>query len=69
MLLGHWIEMRSVRHASRALDELAKLMPDTAERILCDGETDPIIVWAYVLCYNRLSVLVADVLRGPVSGG
>ncbi|HEX9798272.1 MAG TPA: copper-translocating P-type ATPase [Anaerolineales bacterium] len=33
MLLGHWIEMRSVRQASGALDELAKLMPDTAERI------------------------------------
>jgi P-type Cu2+ transporter len=33
MLLGHWLEMRSVRQASRALDELAKLMPDTAERI------------------------------------
>jgi len=33
MLLGHWMEMRSVRQASGALDELAKLMPDTAERI------------------------------------
>ncbi len=31
MLLGHWIEMRSVRQASGALDELAALMPDTAE--------------------------------------
>nr|WP_256392711.1 heavy metal translocating P-type ATPase [Natronoarchaeum rubrum] len=33
MLLGHWIEMRSVRRASSALDELARLVPDTAERI------------------------------------
>ncbi|WP_247003262.1 heavy metal translocating P-type ATPase [Halosolutus gelatinilyticus] len=32
-LLGHWIEMRSVRRASGALDELAELLPDTAERI------------------------------------
>jgi cation transport ATPase len=32
-LLGHWLEMRSVRQASGALSELAKLMPDTAERI------------------------------------
>src|SRR5690606_35228383 len=32
MLLGHWMEMRSVRQASGALHELAKLMPDTAER-------------------------------------
>lgn len=37
MLLGHWIEMRSVRRASGALNELAKLMPDTAERILPNG--------------------------------
>lgn len=33
MLLGHWLEMRSVRQASGALDELAKLMPDEAERL------------------------------------
>jgi Cu2+-exporting ATPase len=42
MLLGHWIEMRSVRQASHALDELAKLMPDTAERILPDGDTEEV---------------------------
>jgi Cu2+-exporting ATPase len=40
MLLGHWIEMRSVRRASRALDELAELMPDAAERLLPDGDTE-----------------------------
>ncbi|MFZ0548476.1 MAG: copper-translocating P-type ATPase [Candidatus Promineifilaceae bacterium] len=39
MLLGHWMEMRSVRQASGALDELAKLMPDTAELIQADGST------------------------------
>jgi Cu2+-exporting ATPase len=37
MLLGHWIEMRSVRQASGALDSLATLMPDTAEHILPNG--------------------------------
>ena len=37
MLLGHWIEMRSVRQASGALDALAKLMPDTADVIMPDG--------------------------------
>jgi len=42
MLLGHWIEMRSVRQASGALDELAKLMPDTAERIGPDGEVEEV---------------------------
>jgi Cu2+-exporting ATPase len=37
MLLGHWLEMRSVRQASGALDALAQLMPDTAERERADG--------------------------------
>lgn len=46
MLLGHWIEMRSVRRASGALNELAKLMPDTAERILDDGEIEVVPVSA-----------------------
>ncbi|RIK26298.1 MAG: heavy metal translocating P-type ATPase, partial [Chloroflexi bacterium] len=40
MLLGHWLEMRSVRQASGALNELAKLMPDEAERIQPDGSTE-----------------------------
>jgi Cu2+-exporting ATPase len=44
MLLGHWIEMRSVRQASGALNELAKLMPDTAERLLPDGGTEEVPV-------------------------
>ncbi len=44
MLLGHWIEMRSIRQASGALDELAKLMPDTAERIVEGGETETVPV-------------------------
>ena len=42
MLLGHWLEMRSVRQASGALDELAKLMPDEAERINEDGSTETV---------------------------
>jgi P-type Cu2+ transporter len=42
MLLGHWLEMRSVRQASGALDELAKLMPDTAERIGRDGQVETV---------------------------
>jgi Cu2+-exporting ATPase len=33
MLLGHWIEMRSITRAQGALAELAKLLPDTAERV------------------------------------
>jgi len=37
MLLGHWIEMKSVMGASRALEELAKLMPSDAHKIMSDG--------------------------------
>lgn len=44
MLLGHWLEMRSVRQASGALNELAKLMPDTAERITENGNTEEVNV-------------------------
>jgi P-type Cu2+ transporter len=40
MLLGHWLEMRSVRQASGALNELARLMPDEAERVTPDGDTE-----------------------------
>ncbi|MCO8266348.1 heavy metal translocating P-type ATPase [Haloferax sp. AB510] len=46
MLLGHWMEMRSVRQASGALDELAKLMPDTAERVTESGDTEEVPVSA-----------------------
>lgn len=44
MLLGHWIEMRSVRQASGALNELAKLLPDTAERVTADGRVETVPV-------------------------
>ena len=44
MLLGHWMEMRSVRQASGALNELAKLMPDTAERLTENGGTEEVPV-------------------------
>ena len=37
MLLGHWIEMKSVMGASRALEELAKLMPSEAHKVMSDG--------------------------------
>ncbi|WP_290471758.1 heavy metal translocating P-type ATPase [Leifsonia sp. 71-9] len=37
MLLGHWIEMRSLAQTTSALDSLAALLPDEAERV--EGET------------------------------
>ncbi|MHB1001496.1 MAG: heavy metal translocating P-type ATPase [Armatimonadota bacterium] len=43
MLLGHWMEMRAIGSARGALQELAKLMPDQAERITNAGaETVPV---------------------------
>ena len=38
MLLGHWIEMRSINNASKALESLASLMPNTANRIKEDSD-------------------------------
>jgi Cu2+-exporting ATPase len=43
MVLGHWIEMRSISQAQGALQELAKLLPDVAERIV-NGRTEVIPV-------------------------
>jgi len=42
MLLGHWIEMRSVMGASRALEELARMLPSEAHVIQPDGSTKDI---------------------------
>src|SRR6187551_87354 len=42
MLLGHWLEMRSIAQARGALAALADLLPDTAERVLSDGGTETI---------------------------
>jgi Cu2+-exporting ATPase len=39
MLLGHWIEMKSVMGASKALEELARLMPKEGHLIQDDGST------------------------------
>jgi P-type Cu2+ transporter len=37
MLLGHWLEMRALGAASGALDALAALLPDTANKVTADG--------------------------------
>jgi len=44
MLLGHWIEMRSVMGASGALEKLVRLMPDTAHRLTEGGGTEDVSV-------------------------
>ncbi|MGE3527716.1 MAG: heavy metal translocating P-type ATPase, partial [Gemmatimonadales bacterium] len=44
MLLGHWIEMRSVLGASRALEELVRLLPAEAHRLTEHGEQEDVPV-------------------------
>ena len=44
MLLGHWLEMRSILGASRALELLASLMPADAHRLSADGSTVDVAV-------------------------
>lgn len=43
MLLGHWLEMASVAKAENALDAIAKLLPDKAEKII-GGKTKEVLV-------------------------
>jgi Cu2+-exporting ATPase len=42
MLVGHWVEMRSVMGASRALEQLARLMPDEAHRLSPAGDVEDV---------------------------
>ena len=44
MLLGHWVEMRSVMSASAALEKLAELLPGKAQRVKEDGSTEEVPV-------------------------
>ena len=44
MLLGHWIEMKSIMGASKALESLVKLMPSEAHKLREDGGTDDVPV-------------------------
>ena len=42
MLMGHWIEMRSVMGASSALTELARLMPSEAHKLMDEGSIEDV---------------------------
>jgi P-type Cu2+ transporter len=42
MLLGHWIELRSVLGASKALEQLVRLLPAEAHRIRADGSAEDV---------------------------
>ncbi len=46
MLLGHWLEMKSVMGASRALEVLVQLLPSTAHRITEDGTAEDVPIAA-----------------------
>ena len=44
MLLGHWVEMRAIGQATGALEALAEMLPDEAERVTDDGGTESVKV-------------------------
>ena len=44
MLLGHWIEMKSIMGAGKALEELAKLMPSNAHKIMPNKSIQDVLV-------------------------
>ena len=67
MLLGHWLEMRSVRQASGALDALAQLMPDTAEKVV-GSENDTVEMVAISALRNGDVVLVRPGASVPADG-
>jgi P-type Cu2+ transporter len=64
MLLGHWLEMRSITQAQGALAALAALLPDTAERL--DGESAQTVALAELSVGDL--VLVRPGARIPVDG-
>ena len=64
MLLGHWLEMRSIAQARGALSALAELLPDTAERV-SDGRTETVPLSA--LAVDDV-VLVRPGARVPADG-
>jgi Cu2+-exporting ATPase len=64
MLLGHWLEMRSIAQARGALTALAELLPDTAERVTADGTEEVAIAALRV----DDTVLVRPGARVPADG-
>ena len=65
MLLGHWIEMKSVMGASNALEELVKLMPNEAHRLDEDGNAQDVLLSELV---SGDRVLVKPGEKIPVDG-
>ena len=65
MLLGHWMETRSVRSASRALEDLADMVPTVAHRFGSDGSVDDVAVSSL---NNGDQVLIRPGEQVPVDG-
>ncbi|ALS76375.1 ATPase [Planococcus rifietoensis] len=65
MLLGHWIEMRSIMGASNALEQLVKLMPNEAHRLDEDKQVEDVPLSEI---RNKDWVLVKPGEKIPVDG-
>ncbi|HSI66151.1 MAG TPA: heavy metal translocating P-type ATPase, partial [Planococcus sp. (in: firmicutes)] len=65
MLLGHWIEMRSIMGASNALEQLVKLMPNEAHKLDEDKEVHDVPLSDI---RNKDWVLVKPGEKVPVDG-
>ncbi|SDN64093.1 copper-translocating P-type ATPase [Alkalicoccus daliensis] len=65
MLLGHWIEMKSIRGASNDLEELVRFMPSTAHLLEQDGSTREVAV---AELHPGQQVLIKPGEKVPVDG-
>jgi P-type Cu2+ transporter len=65
MLLGHWMEMRALGAASSALDALAELLPEEAEKITAEGTTVTVPIAGLAV---GDTVLVRSGARVPADG-
>jgi Cu2+-exporting ATPase len=78
MLLGHWLEMKAIAQARGALDALAALLPDTAERItepgvekvpLAELQVGDVVLVRPGLGCLRMCGLTSEIRRSPFSKG
>ncbi len=65
MLVGHWIEMRSVMGASGALEALVRLLPADAHRLRADGSTEEVEITQLRVCDR---ILVKPGEKVPTDG-
>ncbi|MEN8614945.1 copper-translocating P-type ATPase [Dehalogenimonas sp. THU2] len=65
MLLGHWIEMRSIMSASEALEKLARLLPAVAHQLSAGGKAEDVPIGSLV---KGDTVLIKPGEKIPVDG-